>query len=547
MKTIYILILSVMMFVIINSCNDDILDIKPTTFISGDALFESQGLIEQNLASMYGSLLCAFNRAGDFGIPAFSHLDLATDDGNGKVDAQVQYFNTGSITASYTPFAEETWRNAYSQVRKTSLFIEGSAIAGPDIIDPDLLKSYVAEARFLRAFSYFDLVKFFGGVPLIKGSQNVKDEILLPRSSSEEIFKYIIEECNLAIPDLLANPTSGHASKGAAMALKARALLYFASPLNNPTGINNRWVDASKAAKDIIELGKYSLYPNYRNLFLKDFEGNSEVIFDRQFIFPEMTHTTEATWGMWFTFDAGTWGGFSPTQNIVDAYEMKNGLAITDASSGYNPNDPYTNRDERLSQTIVYNGSTWRGTVVGEYIGGNAYVNTEVNCGYGLKKFDEEAPMGTNFYLGSYAQENNWIYFRYAEVLLNYAEAQNEAIGADETVYNAISTIRQRAGQPDLPTGLSKDQMRERIWNERRVELVYEEHRFFDVRRWGKGVEIFGSPIHQAVITQNGDLSFTYNYPIKEERTYLPFHDLLPIPISETEKNPNLLPNNPGY
>lgn len=253
------------------------------------------------------------------------------------------------------------------------------------------------------------------------------------------------------------------------------------------------------------------------------------------------------TWGMWFTFDAGTWGGFNPSQDIVDAYEMKNGLPISDPSSGYNSQDPYANRDERLSQTIIYNGSTWRDSVVGQYVGGNAYTNLEVNCGYGLKKFDEGVSLTTSYYDGSYAQENNWMYFRYAEVLLIYAEAQNEAVGADESVYNAINKVRNRAGQPDLIGGLSQDQMREKIINERRVELVYEEHRFYDVRRWEKGVELFGAPIHQAVITKNDDGSFTYEYSVKEERTYFSYFDLLPIPIGEIEKNPNLAPNNPGY
>ncbi|MFA9390831.1 MAG: RagB/SusD family nutrient uptake outer membrane protein [Prolixibacteraceae bacterium] len=547
MKNIKIIIIAVAAFLLANSCSEEILDIKPTSFISDAAIWDSQGLIEQNLANIYGSLLCAYNRNGDFNIPAFSHIDLATDDGNGKVDALVQYFNTGSITASYTPFADEIWANSYGLIRKTNVFITGAETLGSDVISEATLKAYAAEARFLRAFSYFQLVKFFGGVPLIKEAQTVNDDILMARNTSSEIFQFIVEECDLAIADLLENPSSGHASKGAAMALKAKALLYYASPLNNEGNDVKRWENAAAAAKVIIDMNKYSLFTNYRNLFLKDYEGNAEVIFDRQFLFPEMVHTSQATWGMWFTSDAGTWGGFSPTQDIVDAYEMKNGQLISDPTSGYDAQNPYANRDERLSQTIVYNGSMWRGEEVGEYVGGNANTNLQVNCGYGLKKFDEEAPMGTAFYDGSYAQENNWIYFRYAEVLLNYAEAQNEVAGPDQSVYDAINKVRNRAGQPGLPAGLSKDEMRARIWNERRVELVYEEHRFYDVRRWKKGVEIFGAPIHEVVITQNGDGSFSYEYKEKEERTYLPNFDLMPIPIGEIEKNPNLAPNNPGY
>ncbi len=546
MKKIY-LIITVFLFVAV-SCSDDILDVKPTTFVSDATIWETQGLIEQNLANIYGTLVCAFNSKGDlYGIPAFSHIDLATDDGNGKIDAAIQLYNSGGITASFTPYADETWSVNYQLIRKANSFMEGITNVGTDVIDANLKTTYAAEARFLRAFAYFQLVKTFGDVPLIKEAQSVNaEDILMPRTSKDDVYQFIFDECDLAAADLERDPVSGHASKGAAMALKAKAMLYYASPLNNSGNDASRWSNAAATAKAVMDMGKYSLYPDYRNLFLAAHENNSEVIFDRQFKFPEAVHTIQATWGMWFTFDAGTWGGFSPTQDIVDAYEMTNGLPITDPASSYDPNDPYTNRDSRLAASIVYNGSSWRGNVVGYYQGGNADVNKEVNCGYGLKKFDEEIAIGTNFYDGSYGQHNNWIYFRYAGVLLNYAEAQNEAAGPDASVYTAMNEVRARAGQPALPAGLSKDEMRTRIWNERRVELLYETHRFFDVRRWKKGMEIFNQPIHEAVITDNGDGTYTYSYPVKETRTYKTHFDFLPIPIGEIERNPQLVQNT-GY
>ena len=546
MKKIYhLLILGMLIFA--SACGEDVLDVKPTTFVSNEAIFTEQGMIDQYLANIYGNQLCAFNRRGDlYNIPAFSHIDLATDDGNGKIDAAIQMFNDGSITPGFTPFTEETWTVNYLIIRRAGEFIEGIVNVSDDILDEDTRNAYEGEARFLRAFAYFQLVQMFGGVPLIKSPQALDDpDINLPRSSTDDVFNFIVEECDLASPNLDVAPVSGHASRGAALALKARALLYQASPLFNPGGGATRWQAAADAAEAVMDLGVYDLFDDYRGLFLAANEGNIEVIYDRQFGFPQSVHTIQATWGMWFTFDAGTWGGFSPTQDIVDAYEMTNGLPIDDIASGYDENNPYANRDSRLANTIVYNGSTWRGNVVGFYVGGNADVNKEVNCGYGLKKFDEEIPIGTNFYDGSYAQENNWIYFRYAEILLNYAEAQNEAVGPDQSVHNAVNEVRGRAGQPDLPAGLSQAEMRERIWNERRVELVYEEHRFFDVRRWGKGVDIFGAPIHEAHIVDNNDGTYTYTYPEKETRTYSQKFDFLPIPLTEIEKNPNL--TNPGW
>jgi hypothetical protein len=554
MKKIYLLLTGILF--VVTACNESVLDVKPSTFVSDEVIWKESGLIEQTLANIYGTNLCAFTRKGDlYEIPAFSHIDLATDDGNGKIDAAIQLYNIGGITASNAPYAIEYWRENYSLIRKANNFMEGIANVGTDVISAEVKKVYSAEARFLRAFSYFELVKTFGGVPLIKKAQVITDsDILLPRNTIDEVYQFIFTECDQAAADLPINVVTGHASKGAAFALKAKAMLYYASPLNNPANNVARWTDAATAAKVVMNMGKYSLFPDYRKLFLRANENNSEVIFDHQFKFPEAVHTINVTWGMWFTFDTGTWGGFSPTQDIVDAYEMTNGLPITNPASGYDPNNPYKNRDSRLAASIVYNGSTWRGSVVGFYtdisnnpqLAGNAETNKAVACGYGLKKFDEQAPLSANFYNGSYAQENNWIYSRYAEVLLNFAEAQNETAGPDAEVYSAINQVRTRAGQPDLPVGLSKDEMRTRIWNERRVELVYEEHRFFDVRRWKKGMDIFNQPIHEALAVKQADGSFIYTYPVKETRTYKTQFDFLPIPIGEIEKNPKLV-QNPGY
>ena len=557
MKKLFIL------FIVISgmftACDDSLLDVKPSTFISNESIWEEEGLIEQNLANIYGTTLTPFTRKGDlYDIPAFSHIDLATDDGNGKIDAAIQLFNTGGITPSNAPYANEFWSENYKLIRRANEFLEGIAKVSDDVIAAEKVATYIAEVRFLRAFAYFELVKTFGGVPLIDRVQGISDDdILLPRNSIEEVYTFIFSECDFAADNLETDVISGHASKGAALALKSKAMLYYASPLNNPGNDIARWSDAADAAKDVMDLGKYGLFPDYRGLFLVANEGNEESIFDRQFQFPESVHTIDVTWGMWFRSvpGAGTWGGFSPTQDIVDAYEMTNGLPINDPSSGYDPNDPYKNRDSRLDATIVYNGSSWRGVEnVGFYtdysedpqLAGNAHTNKAVNCGYGLKKFDEEAPIGTALSNGSYAQENNYMLFRYAEVLLNYAEAQNEAVGPNQGVYDAINQVRNRAGQPNLPDGLSKDEMRTRIWNERRVELVYEEHRFFDVRRWKKGMEVFNKPIHEALAVRQSDGSFVYTYPEKEDRTYREHFDFLPIPIGEIEKNPNLV-QNPGY
>jgi hypothetical protein len=324
-------------------------------------------------------------------------------------------------------------------------------------------------------------------------------------------------------------------------------LLHYASPINNPSNEAARWQSAAAASKAVMDLTVYSLYPDYYKLFI-DKAGNNEIIYVSKFERPGRTQQTP--WKLAMSIQApdvigGAWGGFSPTQNLVDAYEMKNGKPVTDPGSGYNPQDPYKNRDNRLDQSILRNGSFWKGVTVETFEGGNAQKpanGDRTKTGYGLKKLlDEKYVTADQVYQGG---DNDWIFIRYAEVLLNYAEAQNEAAGPDASVYSAVNLVRQRAGQPDL-SGLGQAEMRERIRNERRVELAFEEHRFWDVRRWKQGATYFNGPVNKVKIIKSGA---TFNYTIEEleKRTYKEDFNLLPIPQTERDRNPNL-EQNPGY
>ena len=240
----------------------------------------------------------------------------------------------------------------------------------------------------------------------------------------------------------------------------------------------------------------------------------------------------------------GAWGGFCPTQNLVDAYEMKNGKLISDPTSGYDPQSPYTNRDGRLDKSILHQGSVYKGGIVIEtYRGGNTNNTNRLDSsktGYGLLKM-----VDTTKYGAAGNADNDWIFIRYAEVLLIYAEAQNEAVGADASVHTAINQVRTRAGQPSL-AGLSQVAMRDAIRNERRVELSFEEHRFFDIRRWKLGLTYFKDPIRKVQIERTSGGVLIYSYPKWEDRDYKEFQNLLPIPQSEMDKNGKLVPN-PGY
>jgi hypothetical protein len=224
---------------------------------------------------------------------------------------------------------------------------------------------------------------------------------------------------------------------------------------------------------------------------------------------------------------------------------MKNGKPIADPTSGYNAQSPYTNRDSRLDKSVLHQGSLYKaGVVIETFRGGNTNNTNRLDSpktGYGLLKM-----IDTTKYGAAGNADNDWIFIRYAEVLLNYAESQNEAVGPDASVYDAINQVRIRAGQPGLPAGLSQSDMRDKIRNERRVELSFEEHRFFDIRRWKLGTTFFKEPARKVQITKNPDGSLTYSYPKWEDRDFKDFQNFLPIPQSEIDKNGKLT-QNPGY
>ena len=228
---------------------------------------------------------------------------------------------------------------------------------------------------------------------------------------------------------------------------------------------------------------------------------------------------------------------------LNEVYEML-GLPRTKAGQivgwVYDPENPYANRDSRFYQTLIYNGSEWEGKTVRFDI--NQPNANSARCGYGLKKFIEEhVGPDSDLYTGVYAQDNDWPYFRYAEIQLNYAEAMNEALDApDDNVYDAVNDVRTRSGQPSLPDGLTKDEMRERIRNERRVELVLEEHRFFDLRRWKDAAHLRETVRGMTVQYDETEDKFIYTIVDIEPRSFSETYYYLPIPQSEVEKNPLL-------
>ncbi|MEJ7740726.1 MAG: RagB/SusD family nutrient uptake outer membrane protein [Chitinophagaceae bacterium] len=469
---------------------------------------------------------------------------------NSNQGSTINIFNNGTWGPLRT--LDDQYVNMYNYIRRTNLFLEKSLTS--KIVPVTAIPPLRAEAFFLRAYYHFELFKRYGAIIIANRSFAPKEELDLPKNTFDEVVNQISADCDSAAANLIASISDqsvtdkGRATQAAALALKARTLLYAASPLNNTTGDATKWQKAADAAKAVINLGKHNLVitaqlPNIWNYTDQAFAYNAEVIFASV---ADNVNTIESA-NAPISYD-GARGRTNPTQEMVDAFEMRTtGKPITDPTSGYDPNNPYANRDSRLGLFILFNGSVFKSPrIVETFVGGKDNVVSNINntkTGYYMRKFLYDA--------ASWAVNatNNvrrpWVHIRYAEVLLNYAEALNEAQGPVADVHTNVNLVRTRAGMPVLPAGLSKEQMRERIQNERRVELCFEEHRFFDVRRWKKGEEFFNKPVSGMRITKTGT-ALTYEVFTVETRVFTEKNYRFPFPQFELNRASNLA-QNPGY
>jgi starch-binding outer membrane protein, SusD/RagB family len=419
------------------------------------------------------------------------------------------------------------------------------------------------EQLYLRAYFYFELLRRFGGVVILTAAQDFTEASKdLPRNTYDETMTQIMTDVDQAISLLpltnadWPNPAAqaNRATGAAGMALKARVLMFDASPLNNTAGDAAKWQKAAAASKAIIDLGKYSLEANYANVLT--IANSNEYIR----IWPRGGRGFIGTYLSDFlipTSMGGAQSNLSPVQNHVDLYEMKNGKPITDPTSGYDPQNPYLNRDPRFYVNILYNNVTWQGRAIETW---QTEPNAQGVITYGRDHGTAVSVTKTSYYLkrlwpeasrsGSSANALlNYVFYRYAEVLLNYAEATNEATGPNEEVYKSINAVRKRAGMPDLPEGLSKDDMRARIWNERAVEFAFEDMRWWDILRWKKGAEYVAKPMKGMKVIKNTNGTFSYvvaELPVFQKV----FNDhmyLYPIPRAEMNKTTGALKQNPGW
>lgn len=548
---------------VITSCKKDFLTVQPTDRVSQDYILADSSLFEDYVVARYVGIKLQ-DKEGDGTNPGFGRgfeyamWSSLTDESIYNNDDNTWLVQKGLLAPENTGIAGTIWGRSYRGIRDCNFAIGN--IAKVPMSAPHKAR-LLAELKFIRAFRYQDLIRNYGGIILMGDSaynltDNLQDESLFKRASIKESIDYSVAQLDDAAAVLPLNNDDGwllgRATKGAALALKSRLLLYAASPLYGA----GTWQDAVNAAQAVIGLNKYSIYTGgYGNLFLTN--DNSEAIFERLYTKnANHTHLEIANGPNGY----GGWGGNLPLQNLVDDYEMDNGKPITDPTSGYDANNPYAGRDKRFYATILYNGAAYRGSTVETFSpGGKDSKDGPDNwntskTGYYLKKFMNDAYPLQNPWGNAGFQP--WFYIRYAEILLNFAEAANEAYGADVvpsgstlSARTAINLIRQRPGvnMPPLAAGLSQSQMRDAIRYERRVELAFEEHRFYDVRRWKIADVTENKPAGGITVTKSGS-TFTYATKVAlDGRHFETKHYWLPIPRTEIQASNNKIQQNSGY
>lgn len=563
------------------SCTDSY-EGTPVNMFTEDYLFsrtDSNGVV----ARQFLNRIYWYMRNGHNGVNG-DYLDAASDDALSvnSGDPDVYKLAVGRYSASSTIPSDMIWTDPYGLIRRVNILLNGIDVVPFNTTYIDALGnarplnvSMKAEARFLRAYFYFELMKRNGGIPIIGDKvYDLNENIELPRSTFEQTVKYIVSELDAIKDDLRSLPLPDAAANAhvvttqAAQALKIRVLLYAASPLFNEKPVESgnelvgyatydreRWKTAADAARSFMNAygtdgGPLGLDPNFKDVFTNWYDNtiHKEMIFFRENDSNTSIETANGPLGLSGAKQGN--GRTNPTQNLVDAFLMKDGYFINEEGSAYeyDPQHPYDNRDPRLEYTIIHNGTNWLNNTMQTWQGG---ANNPLGSSYSLTSYYMRKFMG-NFESGSEYQAtlHNWVMFRYAEILLNFAEAENEYLSSpSQDVYDAIIALRKRAGIEagndnlyGLRDDMSQADMRKVIQNERRIELAFEEHRYWDIRRWRLAEMIYAQPVKGMFITT----SLTGTTYIPQDVLTVDWDNkryLYPIPYSEVIKNKNMVQN----
>lgn len=588
------------------SCNKDkFLETMSKSTLTDATMWANEGNADIYLNDCYSRLEPLGNQP--------DNLDNFTSDNDAGFYYTSYNFKKGIVEASAGPngsiwggtcgpFQIYGWEGYYQTIRKINTFmakITENQAKYVDVSKPNWYNKRMDEARFLRAWNYCEMFYRLGGVPLVVDPQNratdTEAEMLLPRSSYEATFNLIVGELNtiltngnLVIKYKSGDGDAGRATLGAALQLKGWVQLFAASPAYNSTDPAvprtsdnlqsfadyklSRWADAAATNLEFINTyghkgtGTYKLFTPMSQLWYESNEYNSEVIWDRQQVATTMAQSYDTFGGpVWIQGTYYTWGNYCPTQELVDEYQMSNGMnplnpdGTVNVASGYNDQNPYVNREKRFYDWVVYDGATYKqdwmpvADVIYTRIDKVNPSKNQIDYGsddvgntayYSKKRLDNKNPRGGN------NDGRNYIFHRYAEVLLNYAEAQNEAVGPDASVYEAVNAIRQRPGTdlPALTAGMDQTQMRAAIKHERRIEFSYENHRLFDLWRWKDSLVEMNKDLHameikNAVPLTNGGVWTYTRISLNHPHVFTQKMYFCPIPQAAMDRNKNLIQN----
>jgi len=524
-----------------NACQKDFLDRKPLNLLSEEVVWNDPALIKLSVNEFYNFLETGF----DTYLPAAVTDDLQLI---GSEERKIISYLTGDFFSASFP-ERNLWKDSYAQIRKMNVFINRAT--STKILNEEDRKVLLGQARFMRAYVYFNLFSSFKDVPLLLKHQSIEEAEDKPgKVSQEEGLKFVMDELQIAateLPESYSKEDWGRITKQAAMAFKSRVALWAASPLINNNTAVEKWKIAAEAAEAVMKTNAFELKKDYADVFLtKNVMDKPEVILEVRYngIKGEKMHAYDQNNT---PVGYGGKGINCPTQEIVDTYEMANGQAIHEIGSGYDPANPYKGRDPRFAKSILFNGADFKGRTIETFTGGKDLPRTNPTpTGYYIRKFmDEKFDFNKDKNVGS---STNWVIMRYAEVLLNFAEAKNEAEGPSQAIYDVVNAIRKRAGIPHIPTGLTQDQLRERIRRERRVELAFEDNiRYQDLKRWQLATIVLNQSVKGVTITKAADGSFTYKPKDAGSRAFVDKNYWFPLPLVELSVNPNLNPQNPGW
>lgn len=604
--TVSILLLS-SFIVFVVSCNQQLLDKKPLDTLTDEAVFSDPTFLQNYVYNVYNGMRPIWN-PGTGGYEALTDVAVDQPETHDR-SAGIRQWIEGNITGDNITDLTDVWNFEYGYIRKANVFFEQveSSPISKDVLDP-----MKGEVHFLRAWMYFELMRHFGGVPIITSSYKLSDESFdVARNTYDECVKFVLDELESAM-DLLKNvaPASGKITTAAAMALKARVLLYAASPLNNPTNDKAKWQAAESATKAVIDLG-FMLHPTHEDLFTKPLKTD-EIILGKSFT----PGNRIPDWG--FNYDYWPCGfdarqRIMPTQTFVNMFQMTNGeypyLAdgvTVNPSSGYDPQHPNTNRDPRYKSYIIYPGAGpftindgakstertyeyWEDANpnpdnAGPYINPNKVdpkngqnlfdfgrdsktywvkgltpFHWKVQTGYTFRRLLDFSGPRASF---DFNYNQTIIFLRLTEIYLNYAEIEI-VLGNEDIAREYINKIRKRSSvnMPDI-TSSGADLVRD-YRNERAIELHLEDHRFFDLMRWKAAPGNIDIPIRGLTsvtmdwtgvpagdINLLGKLTYTYG-EISAAEVRKPWkgdnYYLLPIPTEEIKRSNNAIKQNPGY